>query len=107
LGRLATQLAIQDNFGGRQVQRGSATITATQGGISGSTIVMVTPATLTAITITPPTPSIAKGTTVQFTATGTFTDGSTQDLTHSVSWTAISLFQCKMSLKEESVSNTR
>ncbi len=60
---------------------GNATITATQGGLSGTTTVTVTPATLTSITITPPNPSIANGTTVQLTATGTFSDGTTQDLT--------------------------
>ncbi len=41
---------------------GSATITATQGGVSGATTVTVTPAVLTSIAITPPDPSLAKGT---------------------------------------------
>ena len=67
---------------------GSATITATQGAMSGATTVTVTPTVLTAITITPPIPSIAKGTSVQLTATGTFSDGTTQDLTGSASWTS-------------------
>ena len=67
---------------------GSATITATQGGVSGATTVTVTPAVLTSIVVTPTGPSIAKGTSVQLTATGTLSDGTTQDLTHSVSWTS-------------------
>ena len=67
---------------------GSATITANQAGASGATTVTVTAAVLTSITITPPNPSIAKGTTVQLTATGTLSDGTTQDLTQSVSWTS-------------------
>ncbi len=50
--------------------------------------VTVTPAVLTSIVVTPTGPSIAKGTTVQLTATGTFSDGTTQDLTHSASWTS-------------------
>ncbi len=68
---------------------GSATITATQAGVSGSATVTVTPAILTTIAINPANPSIANGTSVQLSATGTFSDGTTQDLTHSVSWTAI------------------
>lgn len=41
---------------------------------------------LVEITITPANPAIANGTTQQFTATGTYSDGSTQDLTSSVTW---------------------
>jgi uncharacterized protein YjdB len=67
---------------------GNATVTATQGTISGSTPVTVTAAVLTAIVVTPAVPSIAKGTSVQVIATGTFSDGTTQDLTNSVSWTS-------------------
>ena len=70
------------------VGAGSTSIAATLGGIAGSTTVTVTAATLTAIAVTPTDPAIAKGTTVQLTATGTFTDGSTQDLTTQVSWTS-------------------
>jgi 6-phosphogluconolactonase (cycloisomerase 2 family) len=67
---------------------GSTPISATLNGISGSTTVTVTAATLTSITVTPPDPSIAKGTTVQLIATGTFSDGSTQSLTTKVGWTS-------------------
>jgi uncharacterized protein YjdB len=67
---------------------GSTSITATLTGVSGSSKVTVTAATLTSIEITPPDPSIAKGTTQQLTATGTFSDGSTEDLTDKVSWTS-------------------
>jgi uncharacterized protein YjdB len=65
---------------------GSATITANQGGVSGATTVTVTTAVLTSIVVTPTGSSIAKGTAVQLTATGTFSDGTTQDLTQSASW---------------------
>jgi Bacterial Ig-like domain (group 2) len=64
----------------------STSIAATLGGIEGSTTVTVTAATLTSIVVTPTDPSIAKGTTVQLTASGTFSDQSTQDLTSQVSW---------------------
>src|SRR6202789_1515335 len=42
--------------------------------------------TLKSIAVTPANPSIAKGATQQFTATGTFSDRSTQNLTTSVTW---------------------
>jgi trimeric autotransporter adhesin len=67
---------------------GSTSISATLKGIHGSTTVTVTAPTLTALTITPPGPSIAKGTALQLTATGDFSDGSTEDLTTQVSWTS-------------------
>ncbi|MBL9019692.1 MAG: Ig-like domain-containing protein [Myxococcales bacterium] len=67
---------------------GTTTITATLGAISGSTSLQVTAASLVSIAVTPPTPSIAKGTNQQFTATGTYTDGTTQDLTTAVTWSS-------------------
>lgn len=65
---------------------GQATITASAGSVSGSTLLTVTAATLTAITVAPATPTIAAGTTQPFIATGLFSDGSLQNLTASVSW---------------------
>jgi uncharacterized protein YjdB len=67
---------------------GNTPITADLKGVKGSTTVTVTAATLSSIAITPPDPSIAKGTTVQLTAAGFFSDGSTEDLTTQVSWTS-------------------
>ena len=46
----------------------------------------VTSATLQSIAVTPASPSIAKGLTQQFNATGTYSDGSTQNITTSVTW---------------------
>ena len=65
---------------------GTATITATDlaSGIHGSTTLTVTAAVLVSIAVTPTQPSIALGTTQAFTATGVFSDSSTQDLTGSV-----------------------
>ncbi|MBV8135742.1 MAG: Ig-like domain-containing protein [Deltaproteobacteria bacterium] len=65
---------------------GSTSITGTFGGIQGAAALTVTSATLTSITITPPDPSIAKGTGVQLTAIGNFSDGTAEDLTTQVSW---------------------
>ena len=67
---------------------GSAGIAASVNGVSGSTTVTVTAATLSSITISPVNPSIAKGTSVQLTATGHFSDSTTEDLTNEVSWTS-------------------
>ena len=56
---------------------GTSTISATLGGVSGSTVLTVTAAVLQSIAVTPANPSVAKGLTEQFTATGTFSDNST------------------------------
>jgi len=65
---------------------GSSTITASKGGVSGSTSLTVTAAVLTSIEVTPPNPSVAKGLKQQFSATGVFSDNSTQDLSKQASW---------------------
>ncbi len=67
---------------------GSATITAASGSISGSTTLTVTAAALISIAVTPANPTMALGTTQQFTATGMFTDGTTQDLTSTATWSS-------------------
>jgi hypothetical protein len=69
---------------------GTATITATSGGVSGTASLTVTAATLVSIAVTPANSSMAVGTTKQFTATGTFSDSSTQDITTTVTWTSLS-----------------
>jgi hypothetical protein len=48
----------------------------------------VSGASLLSIAVTPANPSIAKGLTPQFKATGTYTDTSTQDLTSQVTWSS-------------------
>jgi hypothetical protein len=68
------------------VSTGTSTIQAASGSLTGSTTLTVSTAALTSIAVTPANPSVALGLTQQFTATGTFTDGSTQNLTNSVKW---------------------
>ena len=46
------------------------------------------PPTLDSIAVTPAIPNIATGATQQFTATGTYSDGSTQNITSQVTWTS-------------------
>ncbi len=67
---------------------GTSTITATLGAVSGNTVFTVSAATLVSIAVTPATPTIAKGLTQQFVATGTYNDSSTQVITSSVTWTS-------------------
>jgi uncharacterized protein YjdB len=68
---------------------GTTTITGTgAGGVSGSATLTVTAATLTKIAITPPTPSLSKGTSTKLTATGSYSDGSTQDVTAMATWSS-------------------
>src|SRR5205807_2061972 len=67
---------------------GTSTISATMSGITGSTVLTVTAAVLQSIAATPANPSIAKGLTEQFTATGTFSDSSTSDVSGQVTWSS-------------------
>jgi hypothetical protein len=87
---LAESWICNDHGGGLAtgVGAGTATIQAAQGGITGATSLTVSGATLVSIAVTPATPSIAPALTKQFTATGTFTDNSTQNLTNSVIWSS-------------------
>src|SRR5262249_45625233 len=66
---------------------GNTTISASLGGATGSSTITVTSASLTSITVSPD-PTVAKGTTVQMTATGNFSDGAIRNRTHQMSWTS-------------------
>jgi len=65
---------------------GTTTISATLGGITGSTVLTVTEAELMSIEVTPANPSIQKGNTQQFEAKGLKTDGTKLNLTNQVTW---------------------
>jgi hypothetical protein len=88
----ASATAIINSSGlAKGIAAGTATITATSGGVSGTTTLTVQTAPLQSITVTPANPSISLTTgsvTQQFTATGRNTDGTTNDLTSSVTWTS-------------------
>jgi hypothetical protein len=71
------------------VGAGNTTITASSGSIQGSTGLTVTGSpVLVSIAVTPVNPSITVGGQQQFTATGTYSDGSHQDLTSTATWTS-------------------
>jgi len=57
-------------------------------GVSFSTDVTIVAARLETITVTPQTAGVAKGLTLLLTATGSYSDGSTADISTGVSWTS-------------------
>src|SRR5271168_1297677 len=65
---------------------GSTPISAVYQSMSGSSTLAVAPAALVSIAVTPQRPSLTPNHSIQLTATGTFTDGSTQDLSSTVAW---------------------
>ena len=70
------------------IAAGQTTISATAGSVNASALLTVTSATLVSIAVSPGTPSIPSGTTQQFSATGRFSDSSTQDLSTQVTWSS-------------------
>jgi len=66
------------------------TVTGNGGGTQQNATVSltVTAPVLVSVAVTPVSPSIAVGTQQQFTATGTYSDGSHEDLTSSATWTS-------------------
>ena len=72
------------------VKAGSATIKVSYGSMrsSGSVTVTAPTATLVSLAVTPASASIAVGSTQQFAATGSYSDGTTKTLTTTVTWTS-------------------
>jgi uncharacterized protein YjdB len=80
-------MATIDNAGlATGVAAGTVTITAASDGITGTASLQVTSATLISYTISPLDQTVLQGTNVQFSATGTFSDGSTRDVTRQMKW---------------------
>jgi N-acetylneuraminic acid mutarotase len=69
---------------------GSTIITATSGSVAGSTTLNVTAAVLESLAITPNPTFSGVGLTAQMTATGTYTDGTTANVTKIAQWTSSS-----------------
>jgi uncharacterized protein YjdB len=67
---------------------GTLTLSASAFGVTGTTTVVVGTGTLVSIAITPVNSSVSAGATQQFTATGTFSDGTTQDITLYSHWSS-------------------
>jgi hypothetical protein len=65
---------------------GSAKVVATSGGVSGSTLLAVSPAALVSVNVSPQQSLIPIGHKQQLSAIGSFTNGTTYDLTSYVNW---------------------
>lgn len=65
---------------------GQAIVKASYEDFTSQSVLNITGATLSSIDIAPNAGSLAKGLTQQFTATGTFSDASTVDITNTVEW---------------------
>src|SRR5262249_32166178 len=65
---------------------GTAGITATLRSVTSNTATLTVTNNLVSIAVTPASPSITAGATQQFTATGTYQDTSTANITGSVTW---------------------
>jgi hypothetical protein len=68
------------------LQAGTATITAALSGKAATASITVASTALTSIAVTPANPYVAKGYKLQFRATGTYSNGTTQDVTSRVTW---------------------
>ena len=90
----ATSVATISNSGSNglatSVATGTAHISAMLGSVTSTTsaTLTVTPATLVSIAVTPAPASVVLGLDEQFTATGTYTDNTNQNLTSSVVWSS-------------------
>jgi len=83
---------INDTGMATAVASGSATISASEDGVSGSTTVTITSSPLTSIEISPSNPTISTAqASQQFSATGLFSDGTVTDITNGVSWSSSDL----------------
>ena len=67
---------------------GTVTISATSGSVVGNTQLTIIAVTLQSIDISPLNATAVVGTHLQYTATGNYSDGSTEDLTSEVTWIA-------------------
>lgn len=72
----------------RALTTGSSMISAAFAGKSGQTTVTVLDATLVSLTVAPTTSSAISGNTVQYSATGIYSNGTSQSLTSVVAWTS-------------------
>jgi LruC domain-containing protein len=67
---------------------GTVKIIGTFGNFSSSKIITVQPASVVSVAISPTTANVARGFVRQFSASGTYTDGTIQDLTANATWTS-------------------
>ncbi|MDP1822600.1 MAG: Ig-like domain-containing protein [Archangium sp.] len=85
-------LTVSDEPGSRglvtALSPGTAEVLATTAGVTSATTIEVTAATLTGLAVTPVSPTVGVGTTLAFTASGTYSDNTTQDVTTTAAWSS-------------------
>jgi hypothetical protein len=81
-------IGINDSGAASAKAVGTATVTATSGQITGSDVLTVGPPILVAVEIVPATSQIALGTSQRFSAVGTLSDGTSEELADPVTWTS-------------------
>jgi len=85
------------------VTAGTSSVSATWSGVTGNDTLTVGPPNLTSIVVSPNKPTVAVGKTLQFSAIGSYTDRSTQDLTKSVAWSSSDTATATISTDSNSV----
>lgn len=85
-----TVASINRNGLGTGISVGTTQVYARLYGIGGITSLSVTTATLTSIAIAPLNPAVNRNATLQVSAIGTFSDGTSADITNQVTWTSTS-----------------
>lgn len=98
----ATSIVGISNASGQQGQAtalaaGSATISATLSGIVGSATVTVSSSRLVSIAVAPNPADVVVGLSLPLKATGTYQNGTTQDLTAQVAWTVLTTAMASIS----------
>jgi phospholipase C len=78
--------------------QGSTTITALFNGITGSAKLTVTAPAITSISVSPINSSVRLGTPQQFTAAGTYTDGSKKDVSAQAAWASSNISVATISI---------
>ncbi len=86
----ATTIQVTANGLATGLRQGAASITATQGSLSASFSLTVTPATLASISVTPGGTDVASGLTRQLVANGTYTDGTSKVIATGLTWSSSS-----------------
>jgi uncharacterized protein YjdB len=85
----STNVATINNSGlATAAATGTTTITAASGGVTGTTTLTVSTQTVSSITIAPANPTLFTGQVQQMKATATLSDGTTRDVTTTVTWTS-------------------
>jgi hypothetical protein len=79
---------VSGNGAATAVASGIANISATMNSVTGSAPLNVSPATLSSIAVTPATAVLAPASTLNYAAIGTYSDGSTQNISNVVAWSS-------------------